>query len=601
MRLPLGLLPIVAAARKPSVLVLLGDDIGWGDVSYNGGAAVTRNIDAWAAAPGSITFQDAHSGGTVCSPTRATILTGRNHFRDCVDYVYDCSDPTECDPGFPFAQTGTFTIADAAKAAGHRSFFAGKWHLGSFYADAPYPSSPLVHGFDRMHATLEVAPTATTNCMCSAAWNASCEFGHDGGPEHCTGGFAAGGPDGCCFNYWFEDNRSEHGVGNMTRPSHAIDAVEVQQSLSAFLKTVDDDAGFVAQLSFHNCHIPFVGAAATVAACRDGDGCLPENRQGQPKTNYSAAQLDFYACLLELDAAVGAVLRDLRDFKRYDDTLVYFTTDNGPEGDRPRGTHIFNPTSTVSTRVALDSSQNRPNRLLTPKPVVELPLRQLRADRVLRRGPLCHVAGRRGAAPRAEARPLRGGAPRAHGGVVARGRRRRQPRLLGNSRNNRSAADGARRARRVAARGAGGLAAGRPVARAALPRRGGLAGAPRDGARVPRLAAEQRPGLRVPRRVREARRRVDVVRRLPAAHALRPRRRPRGTARPRGPLPGPRRRAPGELLRLGRVRDAVPRRRERMPGRRALLERAPGRPPRLGGRLRPRASYLGGGGGRGAQ
>ena len=51
MRLPLGLLPIVAAARKPSVLVLLGDDIGWGDVSYNGGAALTRNIDAWAAAP----------------------------------------------------------------------------------------------------------------------------------------------------------------------------------------------------------------------------------------------------------------------------------------------------------------------------------------------------------------------------------------------------------------------------------------------------------------------------------------------------------------------------------------------------------------------
>ena len=86
MRLPLGLLPIVAAARKPSVLVLLGDDIGWGDVSYNGGAALTRHIDAWAAAPGSITFQDAHGGGTVCSPTRATILTGRNHFRDCVDY-----------------------------------------------------------------------------------------------------------------------------------------------------------------------------------------------------------------------------------------------------------------------------------------------------------------------------------------------------------------------------------------------------------------------------------------------------------------------------------------------------------------------------------
>ena len=149
--------------------------------------------------------------------------------------------------------------------------------------------------------------------------------------------------------------------------TQAIDAVEVQQSLSAFLKTVDDDAGFVAQLSFHNCHIPFVGAAATVSACRDGDGCLPENRQGQPKSNYSAAQLDFYACLLELDAAVGAVLRDLRDFKRYDDTLVYFTTDNGPEGDRPRGTHIFNPTSTVSTRAFCCAPRARREPSIRPK------------------------------------------------------------------------------------------------------------------------------------------------------------------------------------------------------------------------------------------
>ena len=58
-------------------------------------------------------MQDLHSGGTVCSPTRATILTGRNHFRDCVSYVYGCSDMTECVPQFSFAPQHTFTIADA--------------------------------------------------------------------------------------------------------------------------------------------------------------------------------------------------------------------------------------------------------------------------------------------------------------------------------------------------------------------------------------------------------------------------------------------------------------------------------------------------------
>ena len=63
-------------------------------------------------------MQDLHSGGTVCSPTRATILTGRNHFRDCVSYVYGCSDMTECVPQFSFAPQRTFTIADAVRASG---------------------------------------------------------------------------------------------------------------------------------------------------------------------------------------------------------------------------------------------------------------------------------------------------------------------------------------------------------------------------------------------------------------------------------------------------------------------------------------------------
>lgn len=58
-------------------------------------------------------MQDFHSGGTVCSPTRATVLTGRDHRRDCVNGVYGCSDPTECDPYFEFAINNTFTTANA--------------------------------------------------------------------------------------------------------------------------------------------------------------------------------------------------------------------------------------------------------------------------------------------------------------------------------------------------------------------------------------------------------------------------------------------------------------------------------------------------------
>ena len=136
----------VRSPSQPSFLFLLADDIGWGDFGYNNGTALTPNIDAWAKSEGSVLLQDFHSGGTVCSPTRATVLTGRHHFRDCVDYVYGCSDMKQC-PGlhFEFAPSRTFTVGDAFRKAYQSdeteidrggAYFAGKWHLGSFFNDA---------------------------------------------------------------------------------------------------------------------------------------------------------------------------------------------------------------------------------------------------------------------------------------------------------------------------------------------------------------------------------------------------------------------------------------------------------------------------------
>lgn len=246
----------MATAAPPNFLFILGDDIGWADFSYNNGTAHTPHVKAWTEAPGTIVMQDFHSGGTVCSPTRATILTGRNHFRDCVDYVYGCSDMTECVPRFQFAPQKTYTVPMALRDAdlGYESFFAGKWHLGSFYNDSEVyggiTSSPLSHGFTYMNATVEVAPTATTNCMCDEKWQASCNFGHDFKPTHCNGGPSpGGGPNGCCFNYWFRDDDKPHGVSNITWPSPDNDANDyLADSFVRFLAS-RRGAPFMAQIS----------------------------------------------------------------------------------------------------------------------------------------------------------------------------------------------------------------------------------------------------------------------------------------------------------------------------------------------------------------
>jgi arylsulfatase A-like enzyme len=321
----------------PSFLFLLVDDIGWADFSYNNGTALTPNIDQWTQEKGTVLLHDFHSGGTVCSPTRATVLTGRNHFRDCVDFVYGCSDMSQCIPDFEFAPSKTFTIGDAVRTAHPNeydrggAYFAGKWHLGSFFNDSEaygsMSSSPMSHGFNKMNATIGVAPTATTNCQCKPEWLEHCEFGHYHGPNHCF-------PQGqCCFNYWWDDPMSPHGVTNLTTPTPPDDSLYLADAFSRFLQERKiQQKPFLAQISFHNCHIPFIGSKEYKESCARGETCRPP-APGEPE--YTDKELDYYACLIELDNAVGKVLEALKANGYYDNTMTWFTADNGPEMNCP--------------------------------------------------------------------------------------------------------------------------------------------------------------------------------------------------------------------------------------------------------------------------
>ena len=111
-------------------------------------------------------MQDLHSGGTVCSPTRATVLTGRNHFRDCVDYVFGCSDMTECVPDFEFAPSRTFTVGDAVRAAGEDyedgAIFLGKVRLrGASISCKLSAGSPLLSLTSQLSTSLSAYTTSS--------------------------------------------------------------------------------------------------------------------------------------------------------------------------------------------------------------------------------------------------------------------------------------------------------------------------------------------------------------------------------------------------------------------------------------------------------
>ncbi len=123
--LPLALLlpaAVSLAAEKPNVIVIMADDLGYGDISVNGATALkTPNIDRLAAE--GLRFTSGYCSASTCTPTRYSFLTGNYAFRRKGTGV---APPN----GHLVVPPDTFTIADIAKAAGYRTAVIGKWHLG---------------------------------------------------------------------------------------------------------------------------------------------------------------------------------------------------------------------------------------------------------------------------------------------------------------------------------------------------------------------------------------------------------------------------------------------------------------------------------------
>lgn len=124
-----------AAARPPNFIVILADDLGWGDLSCQGSATIaTPRLDALARE--GVRFTDAYSAAPFCSPSRAALLTGRLPARAGLPYVLF---PAE-HHGLPEAEV---TLATLLRTRGYATACVGKWHLGW----AP-PFRPGPHGFD---------------------------------------------------------------------------------------------------------------------------------------------------------------------------------------------------------------------------------------------------------------------------------------------------------------------------------------------------------------------------------------------------------------------------------------------------------------------
>ncbi len=297
---------------------MLADDLGYGDVEYNGGVAFTPNLNEMANGEHSIRFDRFYSSGPVCSPTRGSLLTGRNHNRYCMWAANtagrNCKirDDFFCPARYPLPAS-ELTVAEILKEQGYKTTVIGKWHLGNLASltSNQSTSNPGDNGFDEWKVTERAVPTATPNCAC---FNASqCRLGHYS---------KRGTPP--CTNYHATniDNSS------FTTPHpHIImkdDSQFITDEFSDFLSTSQSDSNdtkpFFAYIPFHAVHVRYIGSPPYEALYNKS---LPSK------------DIDYYATITAMDAAVGRIRALLDLYNISDNTMLWFTSDNGPSLNSP--------------------------------------------------------------------------------------------------------------------------------------------------------------------------------------------------------------------------------------------------------------------------
>jgi len=263
---------------RPNVILILADDLGYGDLGcYGSETNDTPHIDKLA--EGGLRFTDFHSAGAMCSPTRASILTGCYPQRFGSMFDGALSGTTQRDVGLP---TEAMTIAEVLRGNGYATGCFGKWHLGY---QAPF--LPTNQGFMLFRGLVS------------------------GDGDFHTHIDRSGNED------WWYNERIERDVGYTTDllTEYSVDFIETHRERPFFL-----------YLSHLAIHFPWQGPDdpphRTVGRSwhQDKWGVIPDRNNVSPHVR---------AMIASLDASVGAIVEALKDRTLAENTIVIFTSDNG--------------------------------------------------------------------------------------------------------------------------------------------------------------------------------------------------------------------------------------------------------------------------------
>lgn len=280
--------PVQSKSPNPNFVFFLVDDLGWADVGCNGSALHrTPHIDALAQS--GVRFTDGYAAASICSPTRASILTGRHPVRvGITDWIPGAHregrfEKVEDRDALALEEV---TIAEVLRDNGYRTYFAGKWHLGG---KGYYPEA---QGFD-------------VN----------------------IGGHHKGSPPGGYYAPWTNPKLTAKAEGEYLTE-------RLTEETNAFLeKQQGKEEPFFVYLSYYNVHTPIqayqkrIGEYKEAVAQLEGETPLLEMRDGVSRGRQDEPRLA--SMVAAVDDSVGSVLAKLEELEMSEETVVVFFSDNG--------------------------------------------------------------------------------------------------------------------------------------------------------------------------------------------------------------------------------------------------------------------------------
>ena len=314
---------------RPNVIVIVADDLGFNDLGYLGSEINTPNLDTLANK--SVILNNFHAAPT-CSPTRSMLLSGTDsHIAGLGNMAEDLTPDIEGKPGYEgYLNTKVATLPELFKEAGYRTYMTGKWHLGH---DAE--TSPAARGFEQSFVLTDGGAGAFSNKLRI---------------------FGAGEAS-------YRENRNK--VGKLPK-----DFYSTQFYTNTMIDYIEDDrksgAPFFAYLAYSAPHWPLQAPRVSIdkykgkydqgydtlhkqrleslralglydekeSAFPHVLGVKPWHELTSQEQKRQARIMEVYAAMVDdLDQYVGKLVNYLKDTNQYDNTVIVFMSDNGPEGN----------------------------------------------------------------------------------------------------------------------------------------------------------------------------------------------------------------------------------------------------------------------------